>query len=73
MEAKENYSGNITNEIIIIKFYKAGLGSHSLTMEDTALNRTELHIALTHCDVPVTPYKALSIPIKLYLRNFPSS
>lgn len=44
MEAKENYSGNFTNEIIIIRFYKAGLGSHSLTMEDTALNRTELTV-----------------------------
>lgn len=41
MGVKENYFGNIINEIIIIRFYKVGLGFYLLIMEDIVLNRIE--------------------------------
>lgn len=44
MEVKENYFRNIINEIIIIRFYKVGLGFYLLIMEDIVLNRIEFYI-----------------------------
>lgn len=44
MEVKENYFRNFINEIIIIRFYKVGLGFYLLIMEDIVLNRIEFYI-----------------------------